>query len=372
MAFAGNCGINIQISDKWKSKFQSKDTENDAIEAYFPLLFSEELGFILEVLDTDIEQVNTIFMNYNVQINNIGKVIEEKQIFIHYSSSEDNIDNNNNNNNNNNINKKSSSTNRCDFMITTENIFHDSMVKWRDIWEATSFELEKLQCNISCVTEEQLGLKDRTIPPFHITYALPDDVVGMIPSSILSTTRAHRVAILRQEGTNGDREMTSAFYRAGFDVWDINMYDLLTEKISLDQFKGIVFCGGFSYADVNDSAKGWAGVIKFNNFLWKQFERFRQRDDTFSLGVCNGCQLMALLGWVPFPDNHVSIGEINESFPPSKQARFIHNSSNRFESRWSTVKILPSPAVLLKDMEGSTLSVWVAHGEGKAYFPEDR
>ena len=128
---------------------------------------------------------------------------------------------------------------------------------------------------------------------------------------------------------------------------------------TLDDFRGIAFVGGFSYADVLDSAKGWAGVIRFNKKLSEQFERFYERPDTFSLGVCNGCQLMALLGWVPW-----------KGIPDKLQPRFIQNKSGRFESRFSTVHILPSPPLCLKEWKDSTLGVWVAHGEGRLYFPE--
>jgi len=138
------------------------------------------------------------------------------------------------------------------------------------------------------------------------------------------------------------------------------MADLVHSDIPLDQFRGLAFVGGFSYADVLDSAKGWAGVIRFHKGIYEQFQRFYHREDTFSLGVCNGCQLMALLGWVPRQG-------IEDRFQP----RFIRNRSGRFESRFSTVKILPSPSILLRGMEGSILGIWVAHGEGMAYFPHD-
>ena len=111
--------------------------------------------------------------------------------------------------------------------------------------------------------------------------------------------------------------------------------------MTLDGFRGVVFVGGFSYADVLDSAKGWAASIRFNKKVWEQFERFYHRPDTFSLGVCNGCQLMALLGWVPW-----------RGIADELQPRFIHNRSGRFESRFSTVKILKSPSIMLQGMEG--------------------
>jgi phosphoribosylformylglycinamidine synthase len=129
--------------------------------------------------------------------------------------------------------------------------------------------------------------------------------------------------------------------------------------MTLDQFRGVVFPGGFSYKDTFDSAKGWAGVIRFNPKLREMFDRFYDRPDTFSLGVCNGCQLMALLGWVPF-----------RGLSEASQPRFIHNGSGRFESRWTHVRIGRSQAMLLQGMQDSTFGVWVAHGEGKLVFPD--
>jgi phosphoribosylformylglycinamidine synthase len=134
---------------------------------------------------------------------------------------------------------------------------------------------------------------------------------------------------------------------------------LLKGRIDLRRFRGVVSVGGFSYADVLDSAKGWAGAIRFNEGLWRQFEEFYARPDTFSLGVCNGCQLMALLGWVPW-----------RGIPDARQPRFIQNASGRFESRFATVQIQESPAIMLRGMAGATLGIWVAHGEGRAHFPD--
>jgi phosphoribosylformylglycinamidine synthase len=129
--------------------------------------------------------------------------------------------------------------------------------------------------------------------------------------------------------------------------------------VGLDRFNGLAFVGGFSYADVMDSAKGWAGVIRFHPELAESFEAFAERTDTFSLGVCNGCQLEALLGWVPWRD----IGD-------ELQPRFIRNTSERFESRFVAVRIVESPAVMLDGMEGARLGIWAAHGEGRAFFPD--
>ena len=167
------------------------------------------------------------------------------------------------------------------------------------------------------------------------------------------------VAILREEGSNGDREMAAAFHLAGFEPWDVTMSDLAAGRIRLDRFRGLAAVGGFSYADVLDSGKGWAGTIRFDDGLRRQFDAFYDRPDTFSLGVCNGCQLFALLGWLPW-----------RGLTDAHQPRFIHNASGRFESRFATVTIQDSPAVMLRGMAGSTLGIWVQHGEGRAHFPE--
>jgi phosphoribosylformylglycinamidine synthase len=139
------------------------------------------------------------------------------------------------------------------------------------------------------------------------------------------------------------------------------MTDLLSGAVSLEGFRGVVFVGGFSYADVLDSGKGWAGIIRFNRRLREMFEAFYQRPTAFSLGICNGCQLMALLGWIPWM-----------GLPDTRQPRFIQNTSKRFESRWATVKVAESPAIMLRGMENSTLGIWVAHGEGRMYGPDPR
>ncbi len=134
--------------------------------------------------------------------------------------------------------------------------------------------------------------------------------------------------------------------------------------------RGIIFVGGFSYADTLDSAKGWAAAIRFNERVISQFQAFYARPDTWSLGVCNGCQLMALLGWVPA--SGAATDRPNGVLPDLKQPRFVHNKSGRFESRWVNVAIAEdSPAIMLKGMGGANIGVWAAHGEGQALFPDD-
>ncbi len=233
-------------------------------------------------------------------------------------------------------------------------VFGFELTKLRQWWEATSYQLEKLQTKNGVANEEFASYQVVHDPVYEL---------GFEPNVVTVKDDEYRpkVAVLREEGSNGDREMAAAFYTAGLDPVDTTMSDLLAGSVTLDGFQGLIATGGFSFMDVFDSAKGWAGVIKHNQILRGMFDRFYDRDDTFSLGVCNGCQLLALLGWVPWKG-------LDETIQP----RFVHNRSGRFESRWSQVKIQPSPSVLLTGMEGSTLGIHIAHGEGRLVFPDSK
>ncbi|UCC84421.1 MAG: phosphoribosylformylglycinamidine synthase [Gemmatimonadota bacterium] len=308
MGFAGNHGAEIAFEDS-----------SDA--GAIPFLFSEELGLVLEVRATDEADVLETFRRADVPCVAIGTTRADAAVVVRYNDRE---------------------------------VLSDDVRDLRDVWEETSFQLDRLQANPECVEQERLGLRERTGPKFTVAF-----MPRPSPAAILERKDKIPVAILREEGSNGDREMTSAFYAAGFEPWDVVMSDLLAGRVDLRRFRGIVGVGGFSYADVLDSAKGWAGVIRFNESLWQQFQEFYERPDTFSLGICNGCQLLALLGWVPW-----------QGIPDERQPRFIQNASGRFESRFVALKLQKSPAIMLRGMEGSTLGVWVAHGEGRAFFPD--
>ncbi len=307
MAFAGDCGIEIDLP-----------SGTDPI----PYLFSEELGLVVEV-DVSLEgEVLKAFAEAEVPCSSIGRTTLARRVKIG---------------------------------VGGDTVLDEDTADLRDLWEETSFQLDRRQANPDFVEAERAGLRHRTAPDYALTYA-----PGLTPAAILERADKPKVAILREEGSNGDREMSSAFFQAGFEPWDVVMSDLLRGKVSLADFRGVVFVGGFSYADVLDSAKGWAGVIRFNEGLWREFQDFSDRPDTFSLGICNGCQLSALLGWVPW-----------KGIADELQPRFIHNASGRFESRFVTLGIEESPSLMLKEMEGSRLGIWVAHGEGQAYFPDD-
>ncbi len=308
MAFAGDCGVEV-------------DLDVAEGEDVLPLLFSEELGLVLEVGPETEGRVRQILTGADVPCRMIGRTLAESRVEIRVGGAV---------------------------------VLEGDVRELRDLWEETSYRIELLQVNPDCARQERRSLKCRRAPAYSLSFTpratAPDRLAG---------DGRPKVAILREEGSNGDREMASAFHLAGFEAWDVTMSDLLSGAVQLSSFRGVAFVGGFSYADVLDSAKGWAGVIRFNPGLWEQFERFYHRPDSFSLGVCNGCQLMALLGWIPW-----------RGIGTADQPRFVRNGSGRFESRFSTVRIQESPAVMLKGMADSVLGIWVSHGEGRAFFPQ--
>jgi phosphoribosylformylglycinamidine synthase len=236
-----------------------------------------------------------------------------------------------------------------------QKVFDFGLTDLRQLWESTSYELERLQTKNGVADEEFASYQVVHEPVYELGFK------PTVPVVIKDGEYRPKVAVLREEGSNGDREMSAAFYTAGLEPHDITMSDLLAEKVDLEQFQGLIATGGFSFMDVFDSAKGWAAVIKHNEALREKFDRFYDRKDTFTLGVCNGCQLFALLGWVPWKG-------LDETIQP----RFVHNESGRFESRWSQVKIQPSPSILLAGMYGSTLGIHIAHGEGRLVFPDSK
>ena len=304
MAFAGNRGVDIDITNC-----------SDPL-SYF---FNEELGIVLEC--TDPQVVEEALEAAEIRCTRIGRVNgQHGPILVRYN-------------------------NEC--------IIHEPLGELRAIWEETSSRLDAQNANPECVEEEALLVVAPIDPPSWRLSFTPQPT-----SSLPCGPKQPQMAVIRATGTNGDREMAAAFLAAGFRVYDVTMSDLLTGAFTLDQIQCIAFAGGFADGDVLDSAKGWAGTIRFNPELAAQFEAFRQRPDTLSLGVCNGCQLMALLGWVSPPDL------LDEERP-----RFIHNLSGVFESRFCHVAIPESSAIMFREMAGSRLGIWVAHGEGRLHLP---
>ncbi len=310
MAFSGNCGLEVDLQDS---------NSDDLIAA----LFSEELGLVVEYDKKFEKEIVSILKTNEVPYHIIGGSLREKTVRIRFNG---------------------------------ESVLDKDLLELRSLWEETSHRLDMLQANPECVLEEKAVIYDRPGPSFHLSFT-----PKQTPAVFIKKKVKPAVAVIREEGSNADREMASAFYQAGFEPWDVTMTDLLCDSVTLSRFKGIAFVGGFSYADVLDSGKGWAGTIRFSSTLYKQFDDFYKRTDSFSLSVCNGCQLAALIGWVPW-----------QGIPDKRQPRFIQNRSGRFESRFAAVRILKSPALMLKGMEGSALGIWVAHGEGRTHFPDDK
>ncbi|XP_018377307.1 PREDICTED: phosphoribosylformylglycinamidine synthase [Trachymyrmex cornetzi] len=313
MCFAGISGINVNITHK----------PDSAID----VLFCEELGWVLEVDEKYQDEAVKMLQCYGVPVFLIGKSVGlgmNSEVVV---------------------------------KVRNEIVLSTTVIDSMSIWEETSYQLERRQTNVTCALEEFSQLRERTVPAYRLDFdpARSRPILKDIAERV-------KVAVIREEGINGDREMVASLLEAGFDVWDVTMQDLLENQIILEVFRGVIFPGGFSFADVCGSAKGWAASFLFHSSLREQLRRFVARENTFSLGVCNGCQLMSILGWIG--DEDTKDGE-------RSGICLDHNLSERFECRWATVRIENSPSIMLKDMQNSVLGVWVAHGEGRFTFREE-
>ena len=293
MSISSNIGIYIQIPNN--------------IEYATEYLFNENIGFIIEINPKFLTYINSVFIEKDIDITIIGISNNKNTIEIEH---------------NKNI------------------LFNERINEVRNEWEQTSFKLEKLQSNISCVEEEQKYIYNFK----KLEYNFNNNIIK--PISNLNK----KVGIIREEGSNSDREMSAALYHAGFKVIDINTYDLLNTIENFNELNGIVFVGGFTFSDVLGSAKGWYSVIKNNYKINKIFDDFYKRDDVFSLGVCNGCQLMCRLGWV--------------------EGELIENKSGRFESRFSNIKVTNTDNIFFKNLD-INFGMWVAHKEGRFKLKND-
>lgn len=226
----------------------------------------------------------------------------------------------------------------------------------RDQWYRSSWILDTRQSG-----EKHASLRFENFRRQPIRYSIPADFKGRLSDYGLSEYRPGksgvRAAIIREKGVNGDREMAYSLYLAGFDVKDVHMTDLISGRETLEDVNMIVFCGGFSNSDVLGSAKGWAGGFKYNEKARLALDNFYARRDTLSLGVCNGCQLMMELGLIA--------PEKGDMHP-----RMLHNDVNKFESNFVSVTVPESNSVMLSPLAGMKLGIWIAHGEGKFYLPE--
>lgn len=225
----------------------------------------------------------------------------------------------------------------------------------RDVWYETSYLLDKKQSGEECATSrfenyKKQALQFNILPSFNGRFS----DLGLNPDR--KTPSGIKAAIIREKGTNGEREMAYSLFLAGFDVKDVHMTDLASGRETLEDINLIVFCGGFSNSDVLGSAKGWAGSFKYNEQAKESLRKFYERKDTLSLGVCNGCQLMMELGLV-YPEHDV-------------KPKMEHNKSHKFESTFIGVEIPKNDSIMFGSLSGSKLGIWVAHGEGKFTLPK--
>jgi len=307
MAFANtNTGMELHLSDL---------TAPDLIA----LLFSEKPGVIIQVADLD--HLKDTMQTRDVKYEIIGGITYDQQLKLHYKNERHNF----------------------------------SIEELRDYWYNTSYLLDKHQCN-----EGLAKLRYEHYKLQKLEYKFSDSFTGKSKDYGLRIKNAGhsgiRAAIIREKGVNGDREMAYALYLAGFDVKDVHMTDLKSGKETLEDIQLIVFVGGFSNSDVLGSAKGWAGAFLFNPPAKSALDNFYKKTDTLSLGVCNGCQLMAELGLI-YPEH-------------PEHPRLLPNTSGKFESAFLNVEILENDSVMLGSLSGSRLGIWVAHGEGRFSFPK--
>ena len=227
----------------------------------------------------------------------------------------------------------------------------------RDVWYQTSYLLDRRQSRNGMARERFENYKQQPLEmkfPRGFTGSLRQYGLSFDRSCNVAADNRPKAAIIREKGTNGEREMAYCLYLAGFDVKDVMMTDLITGRETLDEVNMIVFCGGFSNSDVLGSAKGWAGAFLYNPKAKEALDRFYAREDTLSLGICNGCQLMVELGLVD----------------KSAQAKMLHNVSRKFESGFLTLDIPENESVMFRTLGGTKLGIWVAHGEGRFSLPE--
>ena len=227
----------------------------------------------------------------------------------------------------------------------------------RDVWYRTSYLLDRKQSGESCARERFGNYKNQPLQ-----FEFNSGFTGKFEDLGLNPDRKERsgltAAIIRDKGTNGEREMAYSLYLAGFDVKDVHMTDLTSGRETLEDVQFAVFCGGFSNSDVLGSAKGWAGGFRYNEKAKTSLENFYAREDTLSLGICNGCQLLMELGLI-YP-------EMGEAHP-----KMQHNTSHKFESAFVSVEIPQNESVMFKSLAGTKLGIWVAHGEGRFELPEE-
>lgn len=308
MSFASHLGLNVEL-----------DAIVSAADQVAPALFSEELGAVIQVNESDVADIVAAYAKVGVAVSPIATLSGDDDISISYAG---------------NL------------------VLKESRVNWQRVWSETSYRVQALRDNPESAQQEFDNLLDVNDPGLSasLTFDLNEDVAA----PYIAKGERPKIAVLREQGVNGQVEMAAAFHKAGFTPVDVHMSDILSGRISLGEFNGLVACGGFSYGDVLGAGEGWAKSILFNPIARDQFETFFKREDTFSLGVCNGCQMLS---------------NLRELIPGADHwPKFVRNESAQFEGRLVQVEVQKSNSILLAGMEGSRMPIAVAHGEGQTEY----
>ncbi|MBS3798964.1 phosphoribosylformylglycinamidine synthase [Pseudoalteromonas sp. BDTF-M6] len=310
MAFAGHTGVTLELD-----ALAGSDLE---------VLFNEELGAVIQVRNSDLEAVKAVLADNGLAAmsHEIGTLNDADQLII----------------------KRGGAA-----------LVDNSRTELRLAWAETTYQMQSLRDNPACAQQEHDAKADAKDPGLNVKLSF--DINEDVAAPYIATGAKPKMAILREQGVNSHVEMAAAFNRAGFAAIDVHMSDILEGRLTLEEFKGLVACGGFSYGDVLGAGEGWAKSILFNDMAREQFQTFFERQDTFSLGVCNGCQMMSTL---------------RELIPGTEHwPRFVTNQSERFEARVALVEVQDSPSVFFNGMAGSRMPIAVSHGEGRAEFAND-
>ena len=305
MAFAGHCGLDVSLSG-----------DASALAA----LFAEEAGAVVQLPRSELAAAKAVFAEQGLSdaLVELGQAVPGSDVRVSYNG---------------------------------EPVLAADRLSLQRRWTELSYRMQALRDNPECAEQEFASLREEDPG---LTVALSFDAQQDVAAPFINSGVRPKLAVLREQGVNGQMEMAAAFHRAGFNTVDVHMSDILSGRIDLADFKGLAACGGFSYGDVLGAGEGWAKSILFNPRAREAFEAFFHREDSFALGVCNGCQMMS---------NLHSLVPGAEHWP-----RFVRNRSEQFEARFSMVEIPESPSILLSGMAGSRLPVAVAHGEGRAEF----
>jgi phosphoribosylformylglycinamidine synthase len=313
MAFAGHCGLSLNL-----------DSVAESSAEIAAILFNEELGAVIQVRQDATPDILAQFSAAGLGdcVSVIGQPINNGQINITFNG---------------------------------DTVFEGQRRLLQRTWAETSYQIQRLRDNADCAEQEFDALLEEDNPGLSVK--LSYDVNQDIAAPYIKKGIRPQVAVLREQGVNGQVEMAAAFDRAGFNAIDVHMSDILAGRVDLNEFKGLVACGGFSYGDVLGAGEGWAKSALFNSRARDAFQGFFERNDSFTLGVCNGCQMMS---------------NLHELIPGSEfWPHFVRNRSEQFEARVAMVQIQESNSIFLQGMAGSRMPIAIAHGEGHAEFSSE-